>query len=82
MDDMHEHRRMGDTDDMTGRKLAAIAESTFGKLLNRFGVPLLLSVLGFYLVNERNDAKQANVRIEAAAGATGQRHLTDEVRRA
>lgn len=64
MSDVHAHRRQGDHDDSTGHRMEAAAESTFAKLLARFGTPVMLGIIGYYVV-------QSNNRVEGAQEVQG-----------
>lgn len=68
---MHEHRRNNDADDLTGRRLEAIAESKYAKLIASIGVPILISVLGVYMVADRSSSKEVTVRMETAQAEQG-----------
>lgn len=52
--DMHEHRRAHDTEDTPGHRLQAAVDSTFVKSMSRLLIPILLTVIGFYLQSDRN----------------------------
>lgn len=57
-DDMHQHRRSTDTDDLHGHRLQAAADSTAAKVVNRLVSPVigvLITVIGFFLVRTLND---------------------------
>ena len=45
--DVHKHRRSGDTDDMTGHRLERAADSSLAKIVTRLVTPMLLSALLF-----------------------------------
>lgn len=61
---LHQHRRMDDTDDGSAHRMERAAESTFAKVLTRFGMPVMLAVIGWFLI-------QANNRIEATQASQG-----------
>lgn len=52
-------------DDQKGHRLEAAAESTFAKLVARFGTPLMLGVIGWFLVQTLHRVEQQ----QAAQGA-------------
>lgn len=68
-DPMHTHHRRDDTDDTKGHRLEAAAESTFAKMLNRFGMPLLLGIVGFLGSEQLKDIRSgqdAQAKLQAA----------------
>ena len=71
-DDMHSHRRRDDSDDVRGHRLEAAAESTFAKLLARYGMPLLLGIVSYFAGQMLSDirvglAEQSRTFAEQAA---------------
>ena len=58
MDDVRAH------DEHRGHRIEAVAESTVAKAVSRFGVPVLLAVIGWFLVQTTN-------RIEATQERQG-----------
>lgn len=69
---MHTHRRRDDSDDARGHRLEAAAESTFAKLLARYGMPLLLGIVSYFAGQMLSDirvglAEQSRTFAEQAA---------------
>ena len=49
---------MSASDDQRGHRLEAAAESTLAKWVSRFGVPLLLGVIGWFLIRTTDRIEQ------------------------
>ena len=66
---MHSHRRRDDSDDVRGHRLEAAAESTFAKLLARYGMPLLLGIVSYFGQKARDNRDMLRTLVGKAPAA-------------
>ena len=59
------------TDQNKGHRLEAAAESTFAKLVARFGTPILVSIIGWFLVGTNNRIEEGQREQKAATDLQG-----------